>query len=130
VPDFDYTELVQAAQELISDFGRDITLVELDDLIDNPQKPWRATAAPRLTPKRGVIVRATQLEVSSLERFGVEAVAEDLLRRTTIVFMVAQLTDPRTFHEVQDSGTRYGILFTRTLQPGPTQLLNFFGCSR
>lgn len=130
MPDFDYTELVNTAAELVSDFGRDVTLVQLDDLDEDPTMPWRGPVNPRGVPKATLTRRCTNVEPSSLERLGIQKIEDDLLKRTDKVVMFGGNVDLSAYHEVIDNDERFRITFTRVLQPGPVRLLTFMGLRR
>ena len=130
---FDYSELAEISEELITEFGRNITLVELVDVAATPSKPWLGAASPRGAPKQTVTVVAVVVEPSSLNVLGNEFVSADFLKRASKIAIVYSETALTAFDEVIDSldSSRWKVTDISTLQPGPSApLLHYVGLSR
>ncbi len=128
---FDYTEIEAAALSLVQDFGRIITLVELDPGPSTPSQPWLGSNAPRTSPLSTKSVSAVFVEPHSLTMLGRNAVSDDFLSRCTSVCIVATSSSLEKFSELLDSdGSRWKITAVQTLTPGPVTLLAYLGLKR
>lgn len=128
---FDYTDIEAAAVSLISDFGRTVTLVQLDPGPTVVGKPWQGSTAPRTAPLSTKSVSAVFVEPHSLTQLGRECVSDDFVRRCTNVAIVATSSNLEPYNELLDSdGSRWKITTTATLKPGGVNLLAYVGLSR
>lgn len=127
---FDYSGLAQTAVDLLNDFGRTITLVKLNQTTsDDPAKPWRGTANPRLAPAASVSVTGVMVDGSSVRGLGFTKEDMDNISRGSKVFLVAGAatgTDLIDFHEIVDGTNRYRIASASVLKPGSTTILYGF----
>lgn len=128
---FDYTEISETAVELVAEFGRQVTFVELGDTPADPTKPWRAASAPRSSPKRTLGLMAVLVEPASIDTLGRESAVVDFVKRSTQIAIVATSEDLEHYNEVHDEdGSVWRIQGSSELKPGSTRLLYFVGLSK
>ncbi len=132
---FDYTALADKAKELVDRFGRPITVIQYDDAIDDPTKPWRGTANPRAVPTAEVQAAGVFVEPTGARALGISTQAGELLKRSDAIFLVSLGSasngiDLSLFDEVLDGGKRWKIEVVEKLQPGDLTLLYFLGVKR
>jgi hypothetical protein len=122
---FDYLELSQTAVDLLSEFGKSVTLVAQSTSAADPQKPWRGNdAAEKETIVFGVII--------PIKESGVEP--QTMLQRdaTAVCYVASQGNgEVRGNHFLDESlDTRWRILDIVTYAPGPTPLMHVLFIAR
>ena len=128
MPAFDYTELASMVEEMIDEFGRAISLVELDGTSDDLAKPWRGSTAPR-TAATTVSATGVFVEPTSVAELGFMATDFQFTKRAEQVLIVSAkktgANEIEDFHEVVDGAIRWRIEKVHLLKPGATRLLYF-----
>jgi hypothetical protein len=128
---FDYSEMVALALELVTEFGREVTLIELAESVSDPTQPWLGNTAPRTTPAAELTVMAVFVEPSRLDDLGTSALGEDFLRRVSQIAIIASTEDLDDFDEILDSdSSRWRVERVSSLKPGPVNLLHYLGLNR
>ena len=128
---FDYQSIINDAVELIEDFGREVTFIELNDTASNPLKPWLGTAAPRSSPRQTLDLFGVFCEPESMERLGNDAVTEDFIKKSQQIMIVHSPVELAAFDEVLDTdGSRWRIIDMSKLKPGPALVLYFVSLKR
>lgn len=129
---FDYSEFAALSEELVAEFGRVVTFVELGDTPASPSQPWKGAASPRGTPVQTLDLSAVFVEPSSLDSLGDNELAQDFLKRSTSVALVYSSVELSSFDEILDNsdGSRWKITGLSKLKPGDTLLLYYVGLSR
>lgn len=107
-----YTEMQGVADDLITRFGRDITLIKEDRTASNTAQPWRGNADSNDV---SVVVKGA---ITSFEDNQVDG---DVIRRSDLACFVGNVVgqDVSTFDFVLDEGKRYKIIDVVTYRPGP-----------
>lgn len=129
---FDYTGLAAVALELVTDFGREVTLLQLSATAANPAQPWRGQADPRSTPAGSKAVSAVFVDPSSLDALGRETTRGDSwVARASQMVIIATSEDLEKYDELVDTdGSRFKVIGVRMLKPGPVNLLAYVGVAR
>ena len=129
---FDYAEIREIAEELIEEFGRQITFVQLDSTASTPAKPWRGNTAPRGNPIQTLTLYGVFVEPESLERLGKQRVSNDFIKSAGQVLIVASAVDLGVFDEVVDlvDDSEYKIDNHQMLNPGDEIILHYFRLQR
>jgi len=128
---FDYSPVLNDAIEIVQEFGRNLTFVELGDTPADPLKPWRGAAAPRSSPKRTFTVPGVLVEPSTLDALGRDDAIQDFVAQSTQIAIVATTENLDDYNEVHDTdGSVWTIQGFSVLKPGPTQLLVYVGLSK
>ena len=127
---FNYAPIASKALELVTSFGRLVTLRRLSATPPDPLKPWRGPADPRAAAVT-LDVSAVFVEPSSQQQLGLNAEAIDWVARCEQIAIVASSADLRDFSELLDSDASvWRILGVSTLQPAADRLLHYVGVSR
>jgi hypothetical protein len=130
MPAFDYSALAAKAQELVTRFGRAVTLRRLNVTPPDPAKPWRGPADARAGAFT-LTVSAVFVEPSSLQQLGLNADLVDWVAKSQNVAIVAAPQDLRDFSELLDTDSSvWRITGVSTLQPAADRLLHFVGVAR
>lgn len=129
---FDYSGVAATAVTLIEQFGRQVTLVQLDSTPADSGKPWRGASDPEATPDNTESVYAAWVPPSSASELGLSTMVDFAMvqRMEAILIIPATTADISTFDQVLDGTTRYTIEFTEVLKPGPTVVLQFVGVKK
>jgi hypothetical protein len=128
---FDYTEFADLSAELIEEFGRPITLIELGDVPEVGAQPWLGADAPRTAVAATLSTFGVFVEPSVLERLGESYVTSDFLKRATQIALVYAATDISQMDEIIEAdGARNAITGVSRLRPATTDLLWFVGTAR
>lgn len=130
---FDYGPVIAVAGTLISDFGRDLTIIELSEVEDDSNEPWRGTDNPRTTPKLSVKAKGVFVHPSSAEDFGFKVEDINGLGLKTQVCLVAanvSTTNLENADEIEDDGVSWRILNAVVLRPGANRILYMFFVER
>lgn len=127
---FDYSALAAKALELVTRFGRAVTLRRLNTTPPDPLKPWRGPADAR-AGAFSMAVSAVFVEPSSLQQLGLNADLVDWVAKSQNVAIVAAPQDLRDFSELLDTDASvWRITGVSTLQPAADRLLHFLGVAR
>lgn len=127
----DFVALAAIAERLITENGRAVTVVKLNQGSDDTAKPWRGVADPRATPVATVTGNGVFVELSSLSELGIQA--SDDKRVEKVVMFAANDDDGNnllTFDELIDDTERWKIVASQVLQPADTKILYFFEVGR
>jgi hypothetical protein len=128
---FDYAPLAATALELVTEFGKSITLRRLDTTPPDPDMPWRGPVNPRATPAATLSVPAVFVEPSSQQTLGVNAEMLDWLKRAQQIAIIADTGDLSAFNELVDTDSSvWRVVGVSTLNPGGTRLLHYVGVAR
>jgi hypothetical protein len=128
---FDYGPIAAKALELVTRFGRPVTLRRLNVTPPDVTKPWRAPADPRAVPEATLAVDAVMCEPSSLQNLGgPNAELHDWVKRSSQIAIVAHASDLSDYSELVDGAETWRIQGVSTLNPGGTRLLHFVGVAR
>lgn len=116
---FDYSDLAQTAIDLITEFGKPVTLIRQSTDPADPQKPWRANSPAEVqTPVNTCIIPIRETGI----------VPQTTLQReaTSVAYVAAQGNgDVRGTHFLDESNdVRWRVLDIETYAPGPTPLLH------
>jgi len=122
------------AKRLVDAKGRSVTFIQLDAGTDDANQPWRGKADARATPANSVTLIAAFVPPSGVALGAEMALAEDLVKRSEQIMLVAPGTDQRDFSaydEVIDTdGTRWKIIFSDLLKPAEIAILWSIGVRR
>lgn len=128
---FDYLPILATAQELVTEFGKAVSLRRLNSTPPDPSMPWLPPADPRAVPAETLAVDAVFIEPSSLRTLGLNAKLVDWLPRAQQIAVVASSADLGGFSELVDTDTSiWRVVGLSTLNPGGTRLLHYVGVSR
>jgi hypothetical protein len=131
----DFTAIANLANTILADLpGRSVTVIKLDDSVDDAAKPWRGASDARSTPaasstQTAVFVPPTGSGLGSLVQ------QEELIKRSEQIMLIApgaaSSDDLSDFDEVIDTdGSRWKITFTEVLAPSDVTLLYAIGVRR
>jgi hypothetical protein len=127
---FDYSGLAATAQELVTEFGKAVTLRRLDTVPPNPSEPWVPPADPRAGATT-LAVTAVFVEPSSLQNLGgPNTQLDDWVRRSQQIAIVAAPEDLSSFSELIDGADLWRVVGCSTLNPGGTRILHYVGLAR
>lgn len=124
---FDYDRILRGAKERITKFGRSITLVQLNPGPDNAAQPWKGTSDVRTEVIDSLTVDGVFVEPESLERLGKQAQANEYIKSSEQVIIIASEFSLEHYDEVIDSvdGARYKIHNLQQLNPGDRIVLHY-----
>lgn len=128
----DYVKLAATANRLVTESGRNITLVRKSRTPKDVSKPWLGNTDDETT----LVVPGVQMMPAAVRIFGLAALGDSsefrgLVRYAELVYVVFQgENDLKNFTIVRDGGIDYKIEATQTLKPANTTLLGFIGVSR
>ena len=125
----EYADFISTAQELITEFGRSITLVQFDGIPATPAQPWKGATDPRAAPTASLILDAVFVEPASAVKLGLAAESSDLIKRSEQILMVSPGADAdvQIYHEVIDNHENWKIQGVTILRPGAEVVLAFIG---
>lgn len=129
---FDYAGLKTTVDELMTEFGRSVTLRRTDRTPADPSQPWRGPANPG-TPV-DLALDAVFVPPNTVRQFGLSALGEgtetvDLLRFSEQIVIIAQDVDIRGYDQLIDTVT-WRIVAYQVLRPGDVYMLGFLGVRR
>ena len=131
---YNYIRARNKAQELITRFGRQITLVRPTQIKQNPDRPWKGpdqTVPPQILVIPGIQLLPNQVRVFQLSALGEASMLEGAILVSELVYIVFQgETDIRDFSFVEDNGVKYHINATQALKPADITLLGYIGVRR
>jgi hypothetical protein len=118
---FDYTGLAQAAQELVEDFGRDVTLVKVSETPADPNAPWDGNTSAETTNTIAAV----------LFDYEKEDIDGELIRAGDQQAVTAELSDRGVdFQDYEllrdDEGQEWKIVDVDKIRPGPTTIAFLF----
>ena len=133
----DYTKLAELARVLVSENGRTVDFVRVDQDPADATKPWNGPAAPADNDDYDAFVEAVPVAAvppSNVNELGLTTIDQDLLKRVELIYIVAPglgvTADLATMNRVLDGGVTYKVLFSETLRPATTTLVYFIGVVR
>jgi hypothetical protein len=116
---FDYSELAQTALDLVSEFGKPVTLIRQSTDPADPQKPWRANDP---------VEKETEVDACIIPIKESGIIPQTTLQRdaTSVAYVAASGNgDVRGTHFLDESkDNRWRVLDIETFAPGPTPLLH------
>lgn len=128
---FDYAAILVTAQELVTEFGKSVTLRRLNTTPPDPAMPWLPPVDPRAAPAETLAVDAVFVEPSSQQFLGVNTEMVDWLKRANQIAIVATSADLSGFSElVETDSVVWRVVGVSTLNPGGTRLLHYVGVTR
>lgn len=127
-----YDEMLETVQELLEEFGRDITLIKFGQDPAVVGKPWNDRDVSGDT---SIVIRAAIVPPSATKNFGIQSLGSgvrqaDLFAISEKIFIVEGPTDVTDYDQVLDNGEYYFIKVSQTLEPGDTLLLSYLGVRR
>ena len=128
----DYAHFINLAQRLISENGREVTLLSFDSALSDTDQPWLGSGDPRNNPDSVLVTEAVFVPPSGASNLGFAVEVSDLLKtfdQIMIVSIGAQ-RDPTQYNEVVDGTTNWKIQAIQVLRPGPSTVLVFMGLVR
>ena len=130
---FDYASLKLTVDDLMTEFGRSITLRRIDRTAADSAQPWNGPANPG-TPV-DLALDAVFVPPNTVRQFGLTSLGEgtetiDLLRFSEQIAIVAQDEDLRGYDTLIDGSTNWGIVGYQVLRPGDVYMLGFLGVRR
>lgn len=129
---FDYDRILRGAKARVTKFGRSVTFVQLNPGPDNAAQPWKGTADIRTDVIDTFTVDGVFVEPESLERLGKQAQANEYVKSSEQVIIVATEQSLEHYDEVIDSsdGSRYKIHNIQQLNPGDRIVLHYLRVQR
>src|SRR5687767_2811290 len=100
---FDYDKILRSAKQRITKFGRSITLIQLNPGPDNAAQPWKGGAAVRTDVIDTLTLDGVFVEPESLERLGKQAQANEYIKSSEQVIIIATEFNLEHYDEVIDS---------------------------
>lgn len=126
---FDYNPIILIANNLIAEYGRPITLKQIDKTASDASKPWKGSGGARIqigNPTNGVFAA-----VSSLTKLGEGWIDDELLKTATMLCIVGGQEEPfETADVIQDGAQEWKIEWAQVLQPGSSKVLFAFSVTR
>lgn len=123
---FDYAEMVAVADELIEEFGRQVSFIRTSATLADPTKPWRGenvAGDTRLDNKWAAVVPYESADDKDSVRFGVKM----------CIVSASQFpsSDGETFDQMIDSdGSLWHLKDADILNPGTSKVLYTFRCTQ
>jgi len=131
---FDYVSVADDARELVQDFGTVVTFNSLGETPADTSKPWDGPANPRAPVESSASLPIVAVPPSRASELGMRTIKQDLLSRTTEIWIVAadpaQNFDVSKAEEAVRAGQTWQIVFVETLRPAVDTVLYFVGVSR
>ena len=128
---FNYTRIYNVGLKLVTKFGRQITLQQLDPGPTNAAQPWKGTATPRGSPIDSLQVMGAFVEPESLERLGKQRQSNEFVKSAEQVIIVIYDGSLGNFDEVLDAdGSQWTIHNIQELGPGDKILLHYLRVQR
>lgn len=131
MPTFNYGPIAAKAAELVTRFGKAVTLRRLNTTAPDSDAPWRGATDPRAVPAATLVVDAVFVEPSSLRTLGLNAEVVDWVPRCSKVAIISHSSDLRDYGELLETdATTWRVVGVSTLDPGGTRLLHYVGVAR
>lgn len=130
---FNYAALATVALNLVTKFGRSVTLVKFAETPADVNKPWRGNLTPRETPLASATVSMVFVHPSSAEELGLNIEKFGTVDRQAQIGIMAPGSDATVYEdydEVVDGTTRWKITEVEVLKPGPLRMIYFFRVER
>lgn len=118
----DFNEFVDLAQELITENGRSVTLVEHQD--GNSDKPWDDSGNDTSVTVTGCFIP------SSSSGFGYQMATDAELARVSQVLLLPGPNDYSNIRTIKDGGTEWNVEWVKLLQPADIIVLTAVGVKR
>jgi hypothetical protein len=127
-----YDSMVATAQEMMSEFGREVLLTREDLMPTDASKPWKGTSGVPVTqPIMAIVIPPAAVRIWGLAALGDANKFEDLLIKSQkLLIMCPGTIDITQFSSVTDEGKEYGVTAFQILKPGDTVILAYVGISR
>ncbi len=127
---FDYSDFVTTVLELISQFGRSITVNRYKQEPTDSSKPWRGPTDPIAFPDASASVKAV-FEKGAAASSHLKSIDPDLINRVEEVCYIGPTTfDLMTANDIVDGGQHRRIVFVEQVKPADTVLLYIMGVLR
>ena len=130
---FNYAALATVALNLVTKFGRQVTIVKFAETVADVNKPWRGNLSPRETPLASGTVYMAFVHPSSAEELGLNIEKFGMVDRQAQIGIMAPGSDATVFEdydEVVDGTVRWKIADVEVLKPGPVRMVYFFRLER
>lgn len=127
---FDYIPIAAVALDLVTEFGKPVTLRRLDTTPPDPDMPWRGPVDPRATPAATLEVSAFLKEPPTGTALGGPASIRDWVKRAQKIAIIAGQDDLSVFSELVDGSDVWRVVGSATLNPGGTRLITYLGVAR
>lgn len=129
---FNYAKTLRTGKRLITKFGRSVTFNQLNAGPDNAAQPWKGTVDVRSEVIDSLTVNGVFVEPESLERLGKQAQANEFIKSSQQVVIVATEFSLEHYDEVIDSvdGALYKIHNLQQLNPGDQVILHYIRVQR
>jgi hypothetical protein len=120
-----HAEMAETADELVEEFGREVTLVRLAET-SAPGQPWEPAGDPRTPAAETLATVGVMVEPDSNLRLGAQDLLHDHHRKGGKIFIVSHRQDISLFTElIDDDGTHWKVVRRDLLRPGPVRLISF-----
>jgi hypothetical protein len=123
-----FVKLAAAAQRLINDNGRTVTIAKLGSYSQDTDQPWRGQGSYDIATVTGKAVFVSERDL------GYTVTDEDNVRRPDKVALFAAADaeghELETFDEIRDGGVVWRIMKAGVLAPADTRLLYMFEVTR
>lgn len=130
---YDYTDDQAFGLEMITEYGRLVKIQKFTKSAANPTKPWEGRPPAGLVEDEHDVMMAF-VPPSSATALGLRGVDEGLLKQFEQIVICPHApdfpADLREYDMILDLGTKWRILWSETLRPGPVNVLYFFGVAR
>lgn len=117
---FNYQELAQTADALITDFGRDVTIVKRDRTAADSSKPWRGPASPGTDTS---VTAKAVINPSADEDMPGTVIKRGDAYAIVSAIGVDQSTDLSEYDALVDGTRTWHILNASGVNPGPVNLV-------
>lgn len=130
--DYDYSDDVQFALEMIEEYGRAVVISKLSSEDVDPEKPWRGagieTPIASMSTKAAFIIPNTSIPTES-RGLALDWIDEEQLRRVREVCIIAAagMPDLKDYSLITDDSTVYKIIWGQAFRPGPIRIFYVFG---
>lgn len=128
---YDYERLRRKSKEMITRFGRKVTLVRPTQTPTDSQRPWKGpqpSGAETTLKIPGLQLLPNQVRIFNLSALGEASTLKGAILKSEYVYIVFQdQEDIRGYTFVEDGGERFHIEATQVLKPADTILLGYIG---
>jgi hypothetical protein len=125
----DYIDLAAMAENLITESGREVTVVRYKQSADDSAKPWHGPGDPTTVPDATDTVYAAFVAPGSMGKYAQDVDAMKRCEQACLVGPGASF-DLTTADEVVDGGVRWHVESATVVKPGATVLLYMLGLRR
>lgn len=120
----DYSDFIAMAQEMIEEFGREIT-VSIPPII-TAQNQWNP-------PKTPSLIKTNAAFVGSIGGYGAIVTSDDLFQKSQQIALVAPPADGSDLSkttQIIDNGQKWTVNILKALQPASDIILYYLGVSQ